>query len=42
MSDQVEVGTRIKSLFKDEVWYEGIITSIKKGKGGDVVKVGIL
>ena len=40
--DDVEVGARINSLFEDEEWYGGRVTMIRRDKGGDVVKVGIL
>ena len=36
---EVEKGTRIKSLFKDGIWYEiGAISKIIKGKGGELVR----
>ena len=40
--NDVEVGARIKSLLLDKKWYGGRVTMIRRGKGGDVVKVGIL
>ena len=30
--NEVKIGTRIKALFKDEVWYGGIVKTIKKSK----------
>ena len=37
----VEVGDRVKVKFKDGVWYKGDVSSLEKGKVGEVVKVGI-
>ena len=39
---EVEVGARIKMKFRNRIWYPiGAISKIIKGKGGEVVKVGI-
>ena len=40
--NDVKVGARIKSLLLDKEWYGGRVTMIRRGKGGNVVKVGIL
>jgi len=35
------VGSRVKVKFKDGVWYKGSVSTLEKGKIGEVVKVGI-
>ena len=38
----VEIGTRIKMMFADRIWYEiGDINKVTRGKGGEIVKVVI-
>ena len=37
----IEVGMRVKVKFEDGEYYEGNVTKVKRGKGGDVVKIGV-
>ena len=37
----VKVGDRVKAKFDDGDWYEGSVSSVKRGKVGEVVRVWI-
>ena len=37
----IEVGMRVKVKFEDGDNYEGSVTKVKKGKGGEIVKIGV-
>ena len=41
VNGDVEDGSRLKVKFKGGVWYKGSVSSVVKGNGGEVVKVGI-
>ena len=39
--EEVKVGDRVKAKFDDGVWYNGSVSSVKRGKVGEVVRVMI-
>ena len=39
--EMIDVGVRVKVKFEDGEFYEGIVTKIKRNRGGEIVKIGV-